>query len=282
MKDDLLKCHKSFFFKETNFGIISEKPFRFECGMDIICTEGEGIVSTGVQSYRLRVNDELIFPSGTILERIKASDNFKVRIFAFSEKMFDEISGVVDSSYFETLKETPLFHHPIGSDSWTNVNLWMDFARMLCSERHNQFIGELERNFLRSYYLWICNIIPAKYFFTGDNISRRRQLYQHFLALVHENSRQEREVTFYADKLSISTRYLNNIVNEFARDKSPKDFIDEQTVAEIKGLLYFSDFAITEIAERLNFPDQSYMSRYFKKHTGYPPRTYRKEKKQNK
>lgn len=278
MESDLIKPHKSFFYKETNLGIISECPYHFECGMDIICTQGSGVLSTGVQHYKMRANDELIFPAGTILQLMEATADFNVRIFTFPKKMFTEVVRKEDTSYFEILHKTPLHHHPIGADSWTNVNLWMDFANMLCKEKHNQFIGELERNFLRSFYLWVCNIIPSEYFFTGDSYNKRQQQYLHFLSLIRENSKKQHEVSFYANELGISNRYLNDIISEYGHQKSPKQLIDEQLIAELKSLLRFTDLPVSEIAEKLKFPDQSYLSRYFKKHTGVSPRKFKKFK----
>jgi len=46
-------------------------------------------------------------------------------------------------------------------------------------------------------------------------------------------------------------------------------------VAEIKALLYTSDLSVTQIADRFGFPDQSYLSRFFKRKTGFSPYDYR-------
>ena len=44
---------------------------------------------------------------------------------------------------------------------------------------------------------------------------------------------------------------------------------------EIKVLLQSTDLSVSEIADWLRFPDQSYLGRYFKKHTGLSPTQYR-------
>ena len=54
-----------------------------------------------------------------------------------------------------------------------------------------------------------------------------------------------------------------------------KEFIDRAVVLEIKMLLKSSDVSVQEIAYRLHFPDQSYLGRFFKKHTGESPTEYR-------
>ena len=56
---------------------------------------------------------------------------------------------------------------------------------------------------------------------------------------------------------------------------TPKELIDTRCIQEIKMLLRTTDLTMQEIALRLDFPDQSFFSRYFKKNTGMTPAEYR-------
>ena len=85
-------------------------------------------------------------------------------------------------------------------------------------------------------------------------------------------------MSFYADKLCISTRYLSTIVRSVAHS-SAKEFIDRAVILEIKMMLQSTDLSVQEIAYRLRFPDQSYLGRFFKKHTGESPTEYRNMRK---
>lgn len=85
-------------------------------------------------------------------------------------------------------------------------------------------------------------------------------------------------MSFYADKLCISTRYLSTIVRSVARS-SAKEFIDRAVILEIKMMLQSTDLSVQEIAYRLRFPDQSYLGRFFKKRTGESPTEYRNTRK---
>ena len=66
--------------------------------------------------------------------------------------------------------------------------------------------------------------------------------------LIHEHAAQEHQVAFYAEKLCITPRYLNEITASAVNGKTPKDFIDEQLTAEIKVQLNNPDLSIAEIA----------------------------------
>lgn len=92
---------------------------------------------------------------------------------------------------------------------------------------------------------------------------------------MREHSAQEHQVAFYADKLCITPRYLNEVIAQHIHGKTPKQLIEEQLTAEIKVLLNDPKLSITEIALHFNFSGQSYLSRFFKKHTGLSPKDYR-------
>lgn len=73
---------------------------------------------------------------------------------------------------------------------------------------------------------------------------------------------------FYADRLCISTKYLTGICRSITNGASAKQIIDQHVILEIKVLLQSTELSMQEIADRLGFPDQSYLGRYFKRYEG--------------
>ncbi|KAB5217038.1 helix-turn-helix domain-containing protein, partial [Bacteroides ovatus] len=53
---------------------------------------------------------------------------------------------------------------------------------------------------------------------------------------------------------------------------------DELVILEAKALLNSSSMNIQEIADRLNFANQSFFGKYFKHYTGMSPKEYRKSR----
>ena len=99
-------------------------------------------------------------------------------------------------------------------------------------------------------------------------ISRFEQLLQNDLS-------SEKNPSYYAEKLSISPRHLNRLVNE-CFGMSTSDYIAGNVTLEAKRLLALSTLQLKEIAEQLGFDDYAYFSKYFKKHTGVSPVAFRK------
>ncbi len=95
-----------------------------------------------------------------------------------------------------------------------------------------------------------------------------------FFQLVEENYYQNLSVAEYADKMAITPNHLTQTVNQLT-GKTSSQIIKSKQVLEIKRLLVHTNLSVTEIALRLNFPDQSYFAKFFKRETGMSPLQYR-------
>ena len=105
--------------------------------------------------------------------------------------------------------------------------------------------------------------------------SRSDVIFARFIALLQENFRKERRVSWYAKQLDITAKYLSEVVKH-ASLRTPNEWIDSYVVLEIRVLLKNSPKSIKEITEELNFPNQSFLGKYFKEHVGVSPSEYRK------
>ena len=110
----------------------------------------------------------------------------------------------------------------------------------------------------------------------SGNGPQRQLTYVHdFIKLVHLHFTKERTVSFYAQKLFISPKYLSLLVKE-ATGRSAAQWIDQHVITEAKNLLRYSGKNIQQVAYALNFSNQSSFGKYFKHLTGMSPTEYQK------
>lgn len=93
--------------------------------------------------------------------------------------------------------------------------------------------------------------------------------------LVEANYKMHYPVDFYANSLSVSKDYLNEISNSVF-GCSVGNFISRRLVLEAKRLLYHSTLSVKEIANELQFSDASYFAKFFKKQTLNTPHEFRR------
>ena len=97
-----------------------------------------------------------------------------------------------------------------------------------------------------------------------------------FQQLIEKHYRSNRLPKQYADLLYITPNHLNALCNDML-GKSAGDVIRDRVLLEAKRLLTNADLSITQIAYELDFADNSYFNRFFKKYVGITPEDFRKE-----
>ncbi len=92
--------------------------------------------------------------------------------------------------------------------------------------------------------------------------------------LVEEHFRTQRQIGFYAERLSMTTDRLNDHVKR-ATGVTAGHLIRQRVMTEAKRELVFANRAIHEIAYDLGFVDPSHFARFFRKQTGLTPQHFR-------
>lgn len=268
---------EQFVVGDTDLRYFEEHSCRTEGGAILFCRRGSATVTVDQLRDRITRDTLLLLLPGSILHLNERTDDFRVRFCAFSLELFSEAAYRLDPSFFHILHEHAIIRLP--DRIIEGVRNWFQMASYTYRDRGNIFRNTIIRNRLQNVLL---EAFDKTQRFASDvhsqtGTTRQADLFQRFVALVHEHCTEQREVAFYADRLCISTRYLSTIIRSVAHSTA-KEFIDRSVVLEIKMLLGSTELSVQEIAYRLHFPDQSYLGRFFKKHTGVSPTEFRNAK----
>lgn len=269
---------EQFVVGNTDLRYFEEHSCRTEGGVILFCRRGSATVTVDQLCDRITRDTLLLLLPGSILHLNERTDDFRVRFCAFSLELFSEAAYRLDPSFFHVLHEHAIIRLP--ARIVEGARNWFQMASYTYRDRDNIFRNTIIRNRLQNVLLEAFDktrrFAPDVHPQSGT--TRQTDLFQRFVALVHEHCTEQREVVFYADRLCISTRYLSTIIRSVAHSTA-KEFIDRSVVLEIKMLLESTELSVQEIAYRLHFPDQSYLGRFFKKHTGVLPTEFRNAKK---
>ena len=111
---------------------------------------------------------------------------------------------------------------------------------------------------------------------SGKVTSFNYTLLKNFQKLIEKNYTKLRLPKEYAELLYITPNHLNASCKEVL-GISAGEVIRNRIVLEAKRLLVNLELSISEIAYTLNFEDNSYFSKFFKKQAGLTPEEFRKE-----
>lgn len=279
LSDDLFIAEMHY---ESKMDII-EYPCRFHGYMAFFCIKGEFEVEINLKKFTIRKDSMFIYTPGNIVRvtnidpREKESVHFVV--VAISEDLMSSTRFDFSKLYNESLRllESPCV--VINENERGLYRKYFDLIQEVSKMRMPNMRESVTALISSIFYLmgamWTDRLTAAKKN-GGDEMSTRSKIVlEDFLLLVRDYHTKERSLSFYADKLYLTPKYLSKLIKSVS-GKSAHEWIDSFIILEAKNLLKYSDMSIKSIVYELNFPNQTTFYRFFKTKTGMTPSEYRK------
>ncbi len=254
-------------------------PTKLEVLTVGLCLEGTGAFNISLREFELSPGLMVIALPGQIIEQRCFSPDFKGIFFAVSKNMLEVLPKIGNVlSLFLYLKDYPCL--ALHSHEQEVVKEYHMFIRKRLRNKEGVYRKEVVMGLMQGFFFELYNIlnnhVPANTV-TVKNKSRKEYIFERFYEFLVESYQSERSVKFYADQLCLTSKHLSGVVKEVS-GKTVGEWIDELVILEAKALLNSSSMNIQEIADRLNFANQSFFGKYFKHYTGMSPKEYRKNR----
>ena len=236
--------------------------------------EGQGYHTIDFSDYNYSQGTVLLVRKDQI-QKFFRSPNVKGYLLVFTEDFI-----ISHLNRMEAMKAMQLFNDSLSFPKieFNDKEEFSDFTILL---KHLELEYNIKDNFSIGITRSVLHIVITKLFRIkskkGFFVERKKYMSQ-FLAfqkLVEEDCFKSKKVQYYAQKMGVSSKTLNSIVNNVINDTSAKTFIDERTIMQIKRLLISTDHSIKEIAYMAGFSDPTNFFKYFKKFTGNSPEIFR-------
>lgn len=267
--NDLFKAYEVDFFSENELFKNSKN------GYICFCQKGELELLVNLNPITISGDSQLILLPNSITKTKRISKDLLLYVLEIKESLFRDVSAHISPLFFRMLRTTPCIK--LTNESEKALYSFMLLAKGLYKDTDNLYRQQIIRSALNAYMLYIYDRYQRFYNTDEKNIeTSRNKIFDGFIDLLHHNSSTQREVTFYADRLCISNKYLTDICHKVA-GASAKKIIDNFAILQIKILLHNTQLTMQDIAHQMDFPDQSYLGRYFKRIEGISPSSFRKQ-----
>lgn len=236
------------------------------------CLKGNFNISIESKVYSIATNKSLFLAYRHTFQILEQSENLAVTLYILSSDFFNDSTILFDDQIFKEV----MLHTP-------------DMISIKKLELANSFLDQISIIYYRSEYVYrrkvLINLIQnyCIEIFEQMRLISKNQLYydtnynKRIIHDFHSNiwKYKNRDVEFYAEQLNISSRHLYTITKKTTQS-TPKEVIDWIIIAFIKNLLLSSELTNQQIAEKMNFSDQSTFGQFFKRCVGVSPSAFRK------
>ena len=262
------------FLYSTDFYGMNAPELAHTC-MHLLCTAGEGSFVFNERCYHIVKNDLVVVPMPDRVKNLAAHPDMQVEWFAADNKF---LQNLLPSNNYSIGGSISLNQNPVIplTDEQASIML-ADFHRLRdrLGDRHLLFYRELMGSLCLTMMYDIFEP-HAQRDTTAPHSDRTAYIVKQLMDMLSTGiSRTEREVTYYAERLNVSPKYLSATVKRVT-GHSVSSYINRHTVPIIKKYLNDERLSLTQIADMMNFNTLSYFCRYCKKHLGKTPSEYRK------
>lgn len=261
------------FLFSTDFYGMNARELSHTC-MHLICTAGEGSFVFNEKCYHIMKNDLVVIPFPHRAKNLAAAPDMQVEWFAAD---YNFLQSLLPSNNYSIGGSISLNQNPVISLTDTQAShLLEDFHRL------NERMADRDLLFYQELMGSLCLTMMYDIFephsqrdATAAHSDRTAYIVKQLIQLLSTGiSLTERDVSYYAERLNVSPKYLSATVKRVT-GHSVTSYINRHTIPMLKDLLGDERLSLTQIAERMHFTSLSYFSRYCTKHLGKSPSEYR-------
>ena len=268
------RCDMKAEFKySTDFYGLNARELRHTC-MHMLCLAGEGSFVFNGHCYHITRNDLVVIPIPTKVKNLAAHADLQVEWFAADYKF---LQNLLPSNNYSIGGSISLNQDPVIKLTEEQARLLLDDCHRLrdrMEDCHLQFYHELMGSLCLTMMYDIFEA-HAQREAINSHTDRTAYIVKQLMALLSTGiSRTEREVSYYAERLNVSPKYLSATIKRVT-GHSVTSYIDRHTIPILKSYLDDERLSLTQISELMNFTTLSYFSRYCTKHLGQSPSEYR-------
>lgn len=247
---------------------------RFDGITMCICVKGHLKIILNLEEIDVAPNSMLFIPPEAVFKLVDwQGEELEAYALFMSSRFAHDIN--IDLSAINTSVFTP--SSPVLDLGPEKVALMLRYFELLYrnAEQQNNYNRYIARALVSAagYQLMAFGEEAAERNSSRNGHSRKMTYVQKFLRLVREYHRSQRAISFYAEKMYISPKYLSLVIKE-ATGRSAGEWIDQYVIQEAKNLLRYSGKNVQQIAYELNFSNQSSFGKYFKNLTGLSPTAF--------
>ena len=240
-----------------------------------LCLQGVSRYTSNTVSHIVHANDAMIIPDGQVVDSyVPGSDSAGLVLMMSREFFYGVVSDIHElSSLILFSRSHPVFS--LTADESRNMVSYFRLIREKVDDADNHFRRDVARHLIAAMICELGSAIDRIYSGYDKKQTRAEMIFTDFIRLVENNYKQERRVCWYGEQMCITPKYLSETVKQVSK-RTPNDWIDSYVVAELRVQLKNTTKSVKEIARDMNFPNQSFLGKYFKEHVGMSPLSYRK------
>lgn len=275
-KTEHIRCYDNDIVLSNHFDVITIERLPWKLGRPLfaMCLQGSATVKVNLQEYKISSNELVTLMPDAIVHGYSFSDDFKGVMVLVSKSVAEDLLPDITSvlPILMDFRQSPVIK--LMPDEAKSLHDFYNFIWEKLPKVYGDY-GKHELNgLLLSIFYEVLSVYKERFAYDKFKRTRNEETFYKFYSLIEKEYCKERSVVHYADRLCISPKHLSMVVKKVS-GRTASDWIDDYVILQAKQMLRSSSLTIQEVSRELNFSNQSFFGKYFKKHVGMSPSEYR-------
>lgn len=240
----------------------------------LLCLGGTCRYRFNGKEFELHAGDLSIIRKRKMIEGIELSDDFRAKIIYAKPKFIELCTPQSNYGMKGTLA---LFLDPVmhlTPEQQIVCRRDFEMLQLRIQDREHRFYHEMLINAMQTAILDFYDF-HARLYDESDISTQNASIMSRFLKMLEEGTyREHREVTYYADRLFVTPKYLSEVSKKVS-GYAANYWINRYTILDISRLLRDKSLSFVQISDMFEFSSPAYFSRYVQQHLGLNPTDYR-------
>ena len=248
------------------------EPHKMSRAAIVLCTSGSCRVKINLEECEIKAPSLVTLMPGQVFELLTEVDSLDGYVISLSKRFIDLVNLPGWQHQYMRMYNNPITD--IDEGMFASLRIFYAILYRAAIADKNPFRQQIIENLIGVFYYGGVSSFDSE---VESNLKYKNHIVANFLELVQQHYREERLIQYYAARLCITPKYLSKLVKDHT-GRAAADWIEQHVILDARAMLQSTDLSIQQIATALNFPNQSFFGKYFKRATGVSPKQYRTSK----
>lgn len=250
--------------------------FVFDGFLFYICIKGTAKITIDYKEYPIDANSMVVVLPKHLCKISSCSSDLDIRMVLVSSDFLCHLPITPDFDLLKKMVVQPC----VKLDERKLEDLQKIHSLINRYGPADKFAGQIQDTLIYSMILMIASSFGNLPSDPSRTFTRQETLVKKFFDLLIDSCETKRSVSYYADKLCVTPKYLTTVVKSIS-NHPVQNWINEAVLISAKRYIMTTDLTIHQIADKLHFLTASSFVRFFRVHVGCSPLDYRKRMNQD-
>lgn len=242
----------------------------------IFCSKGELRFEMDGSEYTITKDDVFVGYPNALYNHFETTPDMSCRMLCLTKSLLQEMLYPRQAIWNKTLYLKKHYIIRLSEQEVIMQNCMNTVISYNLKSNKTTFRKEILHTLVQCIIYELCRTLST-YVQTEDNLetNQRKILFDRFISYLSSNEVKKKPLSFYADKLCVSTRYLTMVCREVS-GRTAFEWICDYVQNDVRFYLLHTNLSIKEIAMKLGFCNLSFFGKYVRENLGKSPSEFRR------